>query len=130
MAKRRKGKKQTGSNLQKGSIVKHVPTTSFGAEVGTPLGKSTVGKLAITFEQAACSCGGENENCFRCDGTGFYAKQVVPTSANSPSSVHGNLRLKNQPPTESSFSNDARGGDYGIRERGRYGSNPLYDDHE
>ncbi|MGJ7553316.1 hypothetical protein ACSFBI_04935 [Variovorax sp. RB3P1] len=130
MARRKKGQRRSIEKFQSGSIVENLPSTSFGAEIGTPLGKSTKGQLAITYEQAACSCGGENEKCFRCDGTGFYTKQVVPTSANSPSSVHSNLRLKNQPPTESSFSNDARGGDYGIRERGRYGSNPLYDDHE
>lgn len=130
MAKRRKGQRQPNFKFQSGNIVENLPSTSFGADVGTPLGKSSKGQLAITYEQASCSCGGENEKCFRCDGTGYYTKQVVPPSANSPSSAHSNLRIKNQPPTESSFSNDSRGGDYGIRERGKYGSNPLYDDHE
>jgi len=128
MAKGKKGKRQPNLKFQSGSIVENLPSTSFGTEVGTSLGKSSMGKIAITYEQASCSCGGENEKCFRCDGTGFYTKQVVPTSANSPSSTRSNLRLKNQLPSESSFSNDARGGDYGIRERGRYGSNPLYDE--
>ena len=130
MAKRKKSRGRSSGNFQSGSIVENLPMTSFGTEVGTPLGKATKGQLAITYEQAACSCGGENEKCFRCDGTGYYTKQVVPPSANSPSSMHSNLRLKNQASAESSFSNDARGGDYGIRERGRFGSNPLYDDHD
>lgn len=130
MAKGKKNRGRKSGKFQSGRIVESLPMTSFGTEVGTTLGKATKGQLAITYEQASCSCGGENEKCFRCDGTGYYTKKVVPTSANSSSSLHSNLRLKNQASAESSFSNDARGGDYGIRERGRYGSNPLYDDHD
>lgn len=130
MARRKKGQKPPNRKFQSGSIVENLPTTSFGAEVGTVLGKSRNGQLAITYEQASCSCGGENEKCFRCDGTGFYTKQVVLETLSSTQLLHSKLRSKNQTIAESSFSNDARGGDYGIHERGRYGSNPLYDDHE
>ncbi len=130
MVKRKKSRGRTSEKFQSESIFENLPITSFGTEVGTSLGKATKGQLAITYEQASCSCDGENENCFRCDGTGYYTKQVVPNSANSPASILSSLRQRNQAATESSFSNDARGGDYGIRERGRYGSNPLYDDHD
>lgn len=32
------------------------------------------------MEQTPCTCGGENERCFRCDGTGFYAARIPGTS--------------------------------------------------
>ena len=132
MVKKRKTRDRFAKlNLQCGKIVENLPTTSFGAAVGTSLGKGNKGKLAVNYEKAVCSCDGENENCFKCDGTGFYTKQIVQeTSILPPVPLNSGLRSKNQSPSESSFSNDARGGDYGIRERGRYGSNPLYDDHE
>ena len=130
MVKRKKSRRRVSKKFQSGNIVKHLPIANFGTEVGTHLGKVTVGQLAITYEQASCSCGGENEKCFRCDGTGYYTKQVVSTSVNSPSSILRNIRLNNQASTEISFSNDARGGEYGIREQGRFGSNPLHDDHD
>jgi hypothetical protein len=114
---------------QTGNVVEHVPTTSFGAAVGTYLGASTSGQQAVTYEKASCSCGGENENCFKCDGTGFYTKQVVEHSEDLRPPL-SKLRNTGSVLAESSFSNDARGGEYGIRERGRYGSNPLHDDHE
>lgn len=131
MGRRRKGQRPPNLNFQSGNVVENLPTTSFGAEIGSSLGKATKGKLAINYEKASCSCGGENENCFKCDGTGFYTKQVVQESSRTlPVPRNSNLRSKNQQLSESSFSNDSRGGDYGIRECGRYGSIPLYDDHE
>jgi hypothetical protein len=129
--KKRKSRYFAISGLQSGKVVKSLPTTSMGTAVGTSLGKSSEGHLAITYEKALCSCAGENENCFRCDGTGFYTKQIVQDISKLPPALpNSGLRTKNQTPAESTFSNDSRGGDYGIRERGRFGSGPLHDDHE
>lgn len=131
MAKKQKRERFQSRKFQLGKVVENLPTTSFGTAVGTSLGRSTQGQLAITYEKAVCSCGGENENCFKCDGTGFYTRQVVEdTSKLPPPLPNGRLRTKNQTYAESTFSNDSRGGEYGIRERGRYGSGPLHDDHE
>ena len=117
--------------LQSGNVVGNVPTASFGSDVGTALGQANEGQLAVSYEKAACSCRGDNENCYKCDGTGFYIKKVVQEASEvdsvSPRRKFGSL---NKSVAESSFSNDLRGGDYGIRESGRYGSNPLYDDYD
>jgi hypothetical protein len=29
------------------------------------------------YEIASCTCGGENENCYKCDGTGYYRKIII-----------------------------------------------------
>jgi hypothetical protein len=130
-SKRKKSARFTSLNFQSGKVVENLPTTSFGAAVGTSLGKSSQGQLVIDYVKAACSCGGENENCFKCDGTGFYTRQVVQdTSKLPPALPNSRLRTKNQTSSESTFSNDSRGGEYGIREWGRFGSAPLHDDHE
>lgn len=130
-----KGKKRVERlprrDLQSGKIGENIPTTSFGTAVGTALGKTTQGQLAISYEKAVCSCGGENENCFKCDGTGFYTKKVVQDSSKLTSiAPNSRLGLKNRTPSESTFANDSRGGEYGIRERGRFSSGPLHDDHD
>ncbi|RYX92907.1 MAG: hypothetical protein EOO28_20420 [Comamonadaceae bacterium] len=128
---RKKRGSYEGLGLQTGNIIESMPTTSFGGAVGAALGSGHAGNLRVSYEQAACTCGGENANCFKCDGTGFYTKQMVQDPSKlPPDPPNSRLRTKNQTPTESTFSNDSRGGDYGIREQGRYGSNPLYDDHE
>lgn len=118
-------------NFQSGNVVENLPLASWGTAIGATLEKRRQGQLVIVFEKAVCSCGGENENCYRCDGTGFYVKKVMQdTSKLPPVSPNSRLRTRNQAPAESTFSNDARGGEYGIREQGRYGSSPLHDDHE
>lgn len=132
MAKKKsKQKPFTSSNLQSGNVVENLPFTSLGTAVGTSLGKLRRGQLVINYEKAECSCGGENENCYRCDGTGVYVRKVMQDSSKLPPALpNSGLRTKNRSPAESTFSNDSRGGDYGIRERGRFGSGPLHDDHE
>lgn len=72
-----------------------------------------------------CSCGGENERCFRCYGKGYYevskekAARMAKPATSSPTSVrHGPI----------GFASDARGASYGLREQGRFASAPLHDD--
>jgi hypothetical protein len=51
----------------------------------------------------------------------------------APERIIDKLRRAEHSPTyvETSFSKDSRGGEnYSIRERGRYGSSPLHDDHD
>jgi hypothetical protein len=80
---------------------------------------------------AQCACAGENTNCFKCDGTGYYEREVL---ADPP--VEGAVdRLRRAADQASAaevgFSKDPRGGEtYTVREHGRYGSNPLHDDHD
>lgn len=73
-----------------------------------------------------CSCGGENELCYRCFGTGYYevsAKQAA--------------RLEQQPKVRAatgsgciaSFASDPRGGSHSLRELGRFASTPDHDDY-
>lgn len=130
MIRRKKRKINASLGLQSGSVEENLPSTSFGTEVGTLLGKSRKGQLAITYAQASCSCGGENQKCFRCNGTGFYTRQVVPLVPSATTPLSSKLRSNNQPASEASFSNDYRGDAFGIRERGRFSSSPLYDDYD
>lgn len=85
-------------------------------------------EINIFTENEECSCGGENEKCFRCGGSGFYIKTAAPVSKNKTMNYSLKTNYKNA--KESNFSNDPRGDFYGIRENGRFNSNPLYDDHE
>ena len=73
-----------------------------------------------------CSCGGENERCYRCDGRGYYeispqraARNAAPLGANAATSGG----------SSAGFSSDPRGGAYGIRELGRFPSAPDSDDY-
>jgi hypothetical protein len=79
-----------------------------------------------------CTCLGMNQNCFKCDGTGYCEIELVNSASSSPIiSTQKPSSAHNPAPTESHFSNDSRGGDpYGIRERGRFSSNPLHDDYD
>ena len=99
---------------------------------GKVLGRMTKAGMTIRYENAACSCGGENSNCFKCDGTGYYRREVVETMKLAPSvAVSGSLgRSEKLPESETRFSNDARGGGYAIREGERFASNPLHDDYD
>lgn len=78
--------------------------------------------------EVKCSCDGENENCFRCNGTGFYQSKVVTNLEECRERVQEKLTHKTSATQESNFSNDQRGGTYGIREHGRFSSNPLYEE--
>ena len=129
MAKKRKRLKfEVLQGMQSGRVVDSVPAPSLYADEGTVLGREVAGRLEVHYEQAACPCGGVNDRCSRCDGTGFYAKTVVDTDLRrAPTS--GTQRLIGAA-SESTFSNDSKGGSYGIRERGRFESNPLHDDYD
>lgn len=71
-------------------------------------------------KMSPCSCGGENSNCYKCSGTGYYRKKLVP-GAVLASPVIADARPL------AGFSSDSRGGIYGIREQGRFDSRPDYD---
>ena len=79
------------------------------------------------LEADACSGSriqeGENETCFKCGGTGFYEKRMI--SAVTYVTLEGSISS-----SEVTFSNDYRGGIYGIRENGRFESSPLEDDYD
>ena len=78
--------------------------------------------------EAKCSCDGENENCFRCNGTGFYKSRIVTNIEECRDRIQEKTKNNTNSTQESQFSNDQRGGIYGIREHGRYSSNPLYEE--
>lgn len=78
---------------------------------------------------APCSCGGENENCYKCFGTGTYQKTVV-----EPRSYEQFAKIKPDSPRVNrswlgGFAADSRGGSYSIREGGRFDSSPNEDDY-
>jgi hypothetical protein len=79
--------------------------------------------FSSTFNETTmspCSCGGNNDNCYKCSGTGYYRKRLVPgADLNNPVFVDARPLA--------SFSSDSRGGIYGIREQGRFDSRPDYD---
>jgi hypothetical protein len=114
--------------LQQGTVAPDQPDVSFGTGVGSYLGSQKRAGMQVHFEKSECSCCGANERCSRCNGTGYYAKQVVDLMTEMVSSAP--IRGKSVAKQESTFSNDARGGIYGIRESGRFSSNPLHDDHD
>lgn len=99
---------------------------------GSVLGHSTKGGMTIRYEIASCSCAGENSSCFKCDGTGYYRREVVEAVSNSKNQMANTLRVasRNGVSSENGFSNDSRGGDSGVREKGRFSSNPLHDDYD
>lgn len=77
---------------------------------------------------AECSCRGFNQNCFRCDGTGYYQRKIL---LEAKSQSHPNItRSKTTPKPETTFSSDSRGGFYGIRENGKFSSNPISDNYD
>lgn len=85
-------------------------------------------KIKTISIEAKCSCEGENENCFRCNGTGFYKSQIVTNIEECQDKIQKKRTQQTNSTQESQFSNDQRGGIYGIREHGRYSSNPLYEE--
>lgn len=132
MAKRKRARFSVTKTLQRGNVVANVPSVSMGAANGAVLGSARKSGMQVHFEKAECPCKGENERCSRCDGTGFYVKEVVDQFLTTPSTpwVDHSARKGGSTTQEVSLSNDARGDDYSVRERGRYGSNPLHDDHD
>lgn len=68
-----------------------------------------------------CSCMGNNATCFRCDGRGYYEKEapVQTTSQTVLPEISARSIVRHE--------NDSRGGSYGVRENGRFLSNPDHD---
>lgn len=69
--------------------------------------------------EVECSCRGENENCYRCYGTGVHKKRVPRTS----------IAQHATPKSLANFASDSRGDAYSIRENGRFASAPDEDDY-
>ncbi len=121
------------NHLQDGKITGNNPSPKFGEEIGAILKKEKNNGIEIRYEQALCSCNGNNERCMRCDGTGYYAKKIIEESDENSSKFHIRNKIRSTNPSstqESNFSNDFGGDDYGIRECGRFNSNPLHDDYD
>ncbi|BDB70248.1 hypothetical protein Cthiooxydans_26600 [Comamonas thiooxydans] len=97
----------------------------LGTKVGTVLKTKVVRGKTVRYQQAVCSCGGNNEKCAKCFGSGFYTKEVIDDFLDGSA-----LSVRGSPNQESTFSNDYRGGFFGVRELGRFSSNPLHDDHD
>lgn len=85
-------------------------------------------RVVTAFVDAACSCGGENEKCYKCNGTGIYKKEVVDNIDECQDRLQVRQAFSANPKQESQFSNDQRGGSFGIREQGRFSSNPHFDE--
>lgn len=83
-----------------------------------------------TLVRAPCSCGGENGNCFKCFGTGFYDKELTEDAAKRLHASTAKKKPKNRKAANlATFASDSRGSGYSIREAGRFSSAPLHDDH-
>lgn len=78
--------------------------------------------------EVPCSCGGENERCYRCYGTGFHERQVIDQSLSSVNASVPKLDFSRRTLGLGGFASDSRGDDYSIRENGRFSSFPLFDD--
>ena len=86
-------------------------------------------KAPITV-RAPCSCNGENENCFKCYGTGFYDKELTEEGEKSLVTSTKIAKQRKQRTTAlATFASDSRGGDYAVREAGKFSSLPLHDDY-
>ena len=129
---------QYGSKSASPKVVtelKKIPSLGLGyaaSHVGMTVSHTVVAGHIVNYVSSACSCGGENPNCFRCDGTGYYVMERVGNEvavAVSGKRKAGKSRGRTLP-TETSFSNDTRGGSYSIRESGRFVSNPVHDDYD
>ena len=130
--KNKKKSRVKSRKLQSGKIIESQPTTKFGEKAGVVLKQEESNGVKIRYEQSLCSCNGNNERCMRCDGTGYYVKKIIENSDLSAYKLYNKAYAKYNSKTtqESGFSNDSRGGFYGVREQGRFVSNPLHDDHD
>jgi hypothetical protein len=131
--RRRRGQGPKGTSVKRVAMAvpdNTPPLPGLGAafqQVGESLGVIEKGGLVINYEPAPCSCGGENPNCFKCDGTGVYRREVVLGYPNGVPPAPLVRRTGGGARSESTFSNDPRGDQRGIREQGRFESNPHYD---
>lgn len=71
-------------------------------------------KIKTASVQANCSCKGENERCFKCSGTGFYERRIVTNVEQCKDRIQEKQSRNMNSTQESTFSNDQRGGIYGI----------------
>lgn len=83
------------------------------------LGQSNIKNKTVSV---ACSCGGENERCFRCYGAGQYDSPAATQPISSP-----RLSSTISETTVANFARDARGAGYTLRERERFDSSPVHD---
>lgn len=97
-----------------------MPRFSWGLQPAAP-----APKRAPPMVDVPCSCGGENERCFRCDGRGYYE-----VSAEKAARMASATTIAATPSSRSlaSFASDPRGAAYGVREQGRFASAPIHDD--
>jgi hypothetical protein len=70
------------------------------------------------------SCRGNNASYFRCDGRGYYEKKAPIKSASKTVLPEIGAR------SIARHENDSRGGSYGVRENGRFLSNPDHDTYD
>lgn len=131
MGKRRRYKKSRLPNFQPQampteSAPQMVSLGDAAGAVGKVLGRRKVAGLTIRYEVACCACAGTNERCFKCDGTGFYRRELVESASDVVDFPIGSSRSR----TEIGFASDSRGGGYGVRELGRFASGPDHDDHD
>lgn len=94
---------------------------------GQYLGSRRKAGMVVSFVTAQCACKGENESCFRCGGSGSYIREMVE-EMRDPSPVSPLRGRRQEAKQESTFSNDPRGNIRGVREIGRFGSNPHYEE--
>lgn len=90
----------------------------------TPLTKARQPKTKFVTVTAKCSCDGENENCFKCGGSGIEVKQLAIARGSDTTLFARDKHGSNL----GSFANDSRGNSFGVREKGSFDSRPLYDD--
>ncbi len=95
------------------------------AHEGEVVGTRKEGHLIVARQIEPCTCGGENEHCFRCNGTGYYVREIVLGQDLQHSSTK--VRSSGQTPL-AGFARDSRAGSYSIREKGRFDSRPDHDD--
>lgn len=87
--------------------------------------------VVIRVEIAQCTCRGENENCRRCYGNGYYERELVDAEVAERATSQIWRRPRSTSPSEVTFSVDGRGGPaFGVREFGRFASNPHHDDYD
>lgn len=132
--------KNLKSKKQRLPIPKQIAQKIIGFEKNRTIGKptqienqnnqreKTSPKIKTISIDAQCSCKGENENCFKCNGTGFYKRKIITNIEECQDRVQEKTIYKSNSIQESQFSNDSRGDIYGIRESGRYSSNPLHEE--
>ncbi len=90
----------------------------------------TARKSPIDAAIISCTCGGENERCFRCFGKGYYEVSPQQAARMEPQRDTKPGTKRHGPASgPASFASDDRGGSRGLREQGRFASEPAHDDY-